>query len=454
MQISMELLSQMVSRTDSGAGAKTDKKEVALTVSTANPSFKKILEDSRPVKEDPMMTERGNQRIEGGNNRKKPDMPQKPDDEEDMEIAAAGAAVNQAMVVFILEGDMESTTVPEVPIEAKADIGAVTQNTRLEDTGITLEHEQNPGSKLDEDVAEFKQVLEDAREVSASDVTTAFQQTEKSDTRVTEANTGKPARTDNPEPIGPNENAGATGEVMARTPTNRTSQQTGNDDSEYGDPSLLENENDTAVVKGQKGKTYADAIRDALNEKNGASTGVEHATPPLAEGLKPEQFRADQQMRMAAPEAHVEAEKLFDEMVSRIETMQTDTKSAMTIQLKPEFLGKVALEIAVDATGLHVKINAEDSGVRSMINGQMAALIESLENKGISVVEVEVAYTGIDNGAFKDSQEGRSQPEQSRRPHRDRETDLVYGAAYYAALSFDALGYLLEEDVSSVEYRA
>jgi flagellar hook-length control protein FliK len=270
---------------------------------------------------------------------------------------------------------------------------------------------------------------------------------------VNAGNTGKAAGT---EPTGGNETAGMTGEVMARTPTIRTSQQQG-DDSEspgYGDPRPLEKENDTAPVKGHKGKTYADTVRDALNKDDSASSGVSSAPPPLAEGLKPEQFRADQQMKQVTPDVHVNAENLFDEMVSRIETMQTDSKSAMTIQLKPEFLGKVALEIAIDAAGLHVKINAEDSNVRSMINGQMNALIESLENKGISVAEVEVTYTGVNNGTFKDSGEGRAQPEQSRRSHHNREVDPVDGAAYYAALSFDALGYLLEEDVSSVEYRA
>jgi len=133
--------------------------------------------------------------------------------------------------------------------------------------------------------------------------------------------------------------------------------------------------------------------------------------------------------------------------------MQNDTKSAMTIQLKPEFLGNVALEVAVDAAGLHVRINTEDSGVRSMINGQLAALIESLENKGIAVVEVEVAYTGIHYGAFQDPREGQQQSSGQQQQTKNREANSTDGVAYYAAVT-DLMEYYLDTGVSSVEYRA
>jgi len=157
-------------------------------------------------------------------------------------------------------------------------------------------------------------------------------------------------------------------------------------------------------------------------------------------------------MRQAAASMPVRTENLFDEMVSRIETMQTESQHTMTIQLKPEFLGKVALEIAMDAAGLHVKISAADSDVRGMINSQINALIESLGNKGIEVVEVEVAYTGVYDGAFKDSHKEQTRQERPRTSFRvDRLED---NAAYFAAFSSDALDYYLDAGVSSVEYRA
>jgi len=157
-------------------------------------------------------------------------------------------------------------------------------------------------------------------------------------------------------------------------------------------------------------------------------------------------------MKQATQSAPVKAANLFDEMVSRLESTQTESRNTMTIQLKPEFLGEVALEVAMDAAGLHVKISAADSGVKSMINGQITALIESLENKGIEVVEVEVAYTGVDNGAFKEHRDKQSQSDRPRRKHP--EIDPVNGASYYTAFSTDLHDYYLEAGVSSVEYSA
>jgi len=246
-------------------------------------------------------------------------------------------------------------------------------------------------------------------------------------------------------------------DVLARMPDIRTQDSQNNTENssrffENGSPSPLENENNESRVAGQKEKTYsqaADAAKNAADNK----TEINDIAPPLSEGIKPEQFKAAQQMTQAALSTPVKTENLFQEMISRVEMMQNDSKSTMTIQLNPEFLGKVALEVSIDAAGLHVKINAEDSGVRSMINGQLAVLIESLEHKGIEVVGVEVAYTGVNYGTFQDPREG-GQEEQGRRQYTaKRDVSPTDGVAYYAALP-DLMEYYLDSGQSSVEYSA
>jgi len=87
-----------------------------------------------------------------------------------------------------------------------------------------------------------------------------------------------------------------------------------------------------------------------------------------------------------------------------------------------------------------------------MINGQLATLIESLEHKGIEVVGVEVAYTGVNYGTFQDPREGGQ--EQNKRHHTaKRDVSPADGAAYYATLP-DLMEYYLESGQSSVEYSA
>jgi flagellar hook-length control protein FliK len=215
----------------------------------------------------------------------------------------------------------------------------------------------------------------------------------------------------------------------------------------------LENDNDNVRTKGQQQPGFSQALSSAREEVTAQQTTEQTAAQlPLADGIKPEQFTAEQQMKRTALDTPIKAENLFDEMVSRLETMQTEQTRTMTIHLRPEFLGKVAMELAMDAAGLHVKINAADAGVRAMINSQVTALIESLENKGIEVVEVEVAYTGVDNGAFKDKRDDTSQSNNKRRLRR--EINAADGVAYYTVQQYESSEYYLEAGVSSVEYSA
>ena len=479
MQISMEILSQTMPGTDSGAKAR-QKTTPYTQVETA---FSKIFDEKRAVKTNPQQTENGKpgktakekqpadeatqvpdktDKPDIADKSGKPDKQHKPDkadkiDKPDKNEEALGAnlaigtAGNQNMVVFILEGDKESATIPEIGIDAITAPGTKPPETVVPETSNEAAQPVTADAEPAEPIATNAQEI--APQVSGAGTEAAPSQAE---------NTEKTVKVETPAAKTGNITKGALGEVTARTPEIRTSEQqeTGANDNDSpgnsgnGDLSHLENENDAAPVKGQqKEKTYsqtADAVRSRVE---GAKEPVHNIAAPLAEGIKPERFQADQQMRQATANAPVRKENLFDEMVSRIDMMQDESKSEMTIQLKPEFLGKVALEVAMDDTGLHVRINAEDSSVRSMINTQMNTLLESLGNKGISVAEVEVTYTGVNNGAFKDSQEGQAQQERSKHRHF-RGIESLDSAEFYTTLPLGAPIYYLDEEVSSVEYRA
>jgi len=437
----MEILARMMTRADSGTGFRQ----------RAGPSvqdsfnFDEVMEDTLGNTES---------KPPGTNNKSdtavvEKDIPAKPNtsDEDTAGNGAlvAGALGNQNMVVFILEGDKESATTPDITADAAAPAEPGVSKSRTVPVGYEF--------TVTPDAEPF--VVNTEHEEPAANAARAGEAPEAAIKEESFA-TAYAKTAAGPDTAG-NENAAGSikGDVTARMPIERTSERQENEDdnpefSGKGNLSPLENENDATPVKGQKAKTYPETESTVRNAAAGVPETANTTPMPLAEGIKPEQFKANQQMRQSAP---VKAENLFEEMVSRIETIKSDNRSSMSIQLKPEFLGKVALEIAMDATGLHVKINAEDSGIRTMINGQINTLIESLENKGIEVVEVEVAYTGVDNGSFKESREDQAQS--SNRPRRSyREAKAVDGAIYYSALSFDTLDYYLDTGVSSVEYRA
>ena len=461
--IPMENLTRMMSRTDSGAGVKHKSQAVS---STGASWFGQILDERRTVMDyqvwregtNPNETDARDDAVMISPEIPKNEVRAETDTEEDSEAYMAlyaGVVGNQDLVVIILEGDKESTTTPEVRVDDTVHIPDYT----VETPPVTSEAPNvQPEVEVKTDTAAMLTETESIyiADPETTDFAAALQNAETKDVIGDKSE----------EPLVATETQDTAGEVMARTPTIRTSQKQENEDnssefSKNGDLSPLENENDTVPAQGQKEKSLSaieTAVRDTVDSDvrsaNESTVETVDSAPvaPLTDGIQPERFQATQQMRQATLEAPVRTENLFDEMISRIETMQSEDQRTMTIQLKPEFLGNVALEIAMDAAGFHVKISATDSDVRTMINGQINALIESLENKGIEVVEVEVAYTGVNNGAFKDSREGQAQSENKRRSYRiDKVED---GATYYASLQFDTLENYLDPGVSSVEYSA
>jgi len=421
----MEILSSLTTRTDSGSGVKP---RSGSGVEVQSSKFERMFEEEL-TRQGSKIIEKNADTYNESNDDKAALIIKDEDNDNAEETLAAGVMGNlQNVVVFILEGDSKSAETPEILVENKIVQPETDQivNPEINETKPEINTAVTNGSP------EYAQVA------NAVNAEAAMIKPEAENIEVNNTN--------------------ANGEMMARMPEIRTQESQDNADnsskfSENGNLSPLENENDKTKVTGQKDKTYqdtAEAIKNTAEDKT--QPAINEIAPPLSEGIKPEQFKAAQQMTQAALSTPVKPENLFQEMISRVETMQNDTKSAMTIQLNPEFLGKVALEVSVDAAGLHVKINAEDSGVRSMINGQLTTLIESLENKGIAVVEVEVAYTGVNYGTFQDPREG-SQQQNKQQHSTHRETNTKDQIAFYTVLP-DLMDYYFDTGVSSVEYRA
>jgi len=477
MQIPMEMLFRMITRADSGTGVRTR----AGPGQQESFQFDKILGESLAEAGAQLPFKDKKPETAAIGKETAPAEPKKPDDNTDIDVSlAAGEMGNQNLIVFILEGDNESATTPDDSVKNAAEVGSTAIASQADaaaepepsiekaDAGQFTVRSDYARATVDRADAKAAQHADDAGSAADGKASAAERPpgeavkaapVEHSAAAADKKPVEQPAAAKTEDTA-----VDTTGDVTARMPIKRTSEGQGNEGSNpefsrKGNPGPLENENDAAPIRGQKDRTYsetADVARNAAKNGRNAAEGVPEPannTPmPLAEGLKPEQFRADQQMKQTTLEAPVKAENLFDEMVARIETMKTDSQSKMSIQLKPEFLGKVALEIAMDAAGLHVKISAADGGVRTMINGQINSLIESLGDKGIDVVEVEVATTGANNGAFKESQGDQAQPNHRRNSFRGAKT--VDGAVYYTTLQFDTLDYYLDAGVSSVEYRA
>ncbi len=104
-----------------------------------------------------------------------------------------------------------------------------------------------------------------------------------------------------------------------------------------------------------------------------------------------------------------------------VEQVQVQMKSDMTsieMQLYPQHLGKISVQIAAKNGVLTAQISAETEAAKAALESQIATLKETLDNQGLKVdsVEVTVASRGFDQNADA----GNGQQEQSSRGRRTR----------------------------------
>jgi flagellar hook-length control protein FliK len=128
------------------------------------------------------------------------------------------------------------------------------------------------------------------------------------------------------------------------------------------------------------------------------SAGKTEKTPEVrAFSLASERIVSDGALRASASSSFgqegVPVENVVPAMIERIEIMAADGQKTMSLDLKPEYLGRVNMTLVSEAGGVSVKIRADDPGVRSAINSEIAGIIERLSERGIRVNGVELTET-------------------------------------------------------------
>ncbi|MFZ5975286.1 MAG: flagellar hook-length control protein FliK [Bacillota bacterium] len=205
----------------------------------------------------------------------------------------------------------------------------------------------------------------------------------------------------------------------------------------------------------QKTDSVQDAVRFALPETaaaravtasaHGMETAAVHAngrqnTAPVS--MRPALRHTDVQAASAAFQATGTQETaetqaagetagtqadIFTQLVEKAAAGIQEGKYRMSIQLRPEHLGKVSIQMAMDAEGLVVRIHAHNNAVESTITSQLAQLEQALRDKGVTVVRMEVAQENLQENARQSGnrQEGKKQ---RRGGYAQEESDLIDAA--------------------------
>ena len=136
-------------------------------------------------------------------------------------------------------------------------------------------------------------------------------------------------------------------------------------------------------------------------------------------------------IKVAEAPARAEAPELETQVSDKVIQILESGENRVEIQLNPEALGKMTIELTRSADGtLSVILNAENAETRNMLTRQITTLQETLADRGQQNVQIEVSRseeTQQQNYQQQDLRDGRngSHPEQRRRQQENRGEDFL-----------------------------
>ncbi len=150
-----------------------------------------------------------------------------------------------------------------------------------------------------------------------------------------------------------------------------------------------------------------------------------------------------QMIRPEVPAPTVDPRDIIEQIVKKVELVNKATSSEMQIQLKPEFLGKILIKIALDDGVVTARFITESHQVKHQLEANLGSLKQSLEAQGLKVDRTEVNVALDNGGAFHGNESGRQQmwQEYADRNSHNRlpyQAEEGYGGASEAA--FESYG--------------
>ncbi len=134
-------------------------------------------------------------------------------------------------------------------------------------------------------------------------------------------------------------------------------------------------------------------------------SSVDIEFPLLYGNVVPEIFN-DRINESVIQKAFPQSDTFRDEIISRIagkaKLLVTDEQSEITIDLKPESLGKMVLKVVAENDNVTARLLTENNIVKEVIEANFQLLKESLEKQGLIVQDISVSVMdrGYDNNSF------------------------------------------------------
>ena len=110
-------------------------------------------------------------------------------------------------------------------------------------------------------------------------------------------------------------------------------------------------------------------------------------------------------------ERPIESASLANSVLEVMQTSITNGNNSLFIKLKPDFLGGIAIKLAMSEGGVVAKIVTTSERTQNMLASQLTNLESTLKDKGIDVARMEVLYNPL-------NQDGQGQSNKGHREDR------------------------------------
>lgn len=129
---------------------------------------------------------------------------------------------------------------------------------------------------------------------------------------------------------------------------------------------------------------------------------------------------------LSAKVGEVKANDIVRQVVEQTSIQAKQGVTSLEMQLYPEHLGKVLVQIVSNEGTITAQITAESEAAKTALESQLTLLKESLVNQGVKVENVEVT---IASHAFEQNMQGEAGSEQNSAQNKRsrRNTDMFFG---------------------------
>ncbi len=137
------------------------------------------------------------------------------------------------------------------------------------------------------------------------------------------------------------------------------------------------------------GEPEENLLEQAKNTAPDTPNAAVHAAVPEAQAVKAEQFAIPQET--AVPYAsQIDTMQIIEQIAKQVRVTVSAAATSMEMQLNPENLGKIYLNITEKEGAVRAQLAAQNQTVKEALETQVAELRQSLSQQGIKVDAIEV----------------------------------------------------------------